>query len=87
MTDSNILIRIDKNLKKEFDALCKDIGITMSSALIMFIKKSVRENRIPFDLTGKRFSKEMIEDLKVALNEYPFDDSSNDHNKKRKKKD
>ncbi len=57
MTNSNIIIRIDENLKKEFESLCKDIGITMSAAFIMFIKKSIKENRIPFDLTGDKQSR------------------------------
>ncbi len=69
MADSNITIRIDKQLKKQFEMLCEDIGITMSSAFIMFIKKSIKENRIPFDLTGKRYSKEFIQTLKDALKE------------------
>ncbi len=76
-TDSNITIRIDAKLKKQFEALCDDIGISMSSAFIMFIKKSIKENRIPFDLTGKKYSKEFIQALKEALTEMkiegPFD--------------
>ncbi len=76
-TDSVIAIRIDTKLKKQFEALCDDIGITMSSALIMFIKKSLKENRIPFDLTGKKYSKEFIQALKEALTQMnlngPFD--------------
>lgn len=51
MAQSNICIRIDENLKKQFDYLCNELGLTMSTAINMFVKAVVRENRIPLDLS------------------------------------
>lgn len=51
MTQTNICIRVDENLKKQFDYLCNELGLTMSTAINMFLKTVVRENRIPFELS------------------------------------
>lgn len=52
MSQTNISIRTDAELKRDFERLCREIGMTMSTAFTVFMKKATRENRIPFDLTG-----------------------------------
>ena len=47
---SNINIRIDDKLKKEAEKLFNDLGINMSSAINVFLKQSVREQKIPFQI-------------------------------------
>ncbi len=65
--DSSMLsIRVDKKLKSEADALFKDLGINMSSAVNMFLTQCVREEAIPFKVTKKL---EPSDNLKEALNE------------------
>lgn len=49
---ANINIRMDANLKKQFEAFCADMGMTMTAAVNIFAKKAVRENRIPFEISG-----------------------------------
>ena len=49
---ANINIRMDANLKKQFEAFCADMGMTMTTAVNIFAKKAVRENRIPFEISG-----------------------------------
>ena len=51
MPQSNICIRMDENLKKQFEFLCNEFGLTMSTAINLFVKTVVRENRIPLDLS------------------------------------
>lgn len=48
---ATVNIRIDDNLKKETEELCKDLGLNMTTAVTMFFKKMVREQRIPFDVS------------------------------------
>lgn len=50
MAQTNINIRMDENLKKQFDAFCSEIGMNMSTAINIFVKKVVREQRIPFEI-------------------------------------
>lgn len=49
---ANINIRMDANLKKQFEAFCADTGMTMTTAINIFARKAVRENRIPFEISG-----------------------------------
>ncbi len=51
MANTNITIRMDENLKKQAEELFSDLGLSMSSAFIAFVKQSVREQRIPFMLS------------------------------------
>ena len=49
---ANINIRMDADLKKQFEAFCADMGMSMTTAFNVFAKKAVRENRIPFEISG-----------------------------------
>ena len=51
MAQTNVNIRMDENTKKEFNAFCNEIGISVSSAFNIFAKTVVREHRIPFEIT------------------------------------
>jgi len=47
---TNVNFRMDKNLKMQFEKLCDDLGLSMSTAFIVFAKTMVRQQRIPFDV-------------------------------------
>ena len=51
MSQTNINIRMDSDLKKQFEAFCSDIGMSMTTAFCVFAKKAVRERRIPFEIS------------------------------------
>ena len=51
MAQTNMQIRIDENLKEDFVKLCDELGLTVTTACCAFIKKSVAEQRIPFELS------------------------------------
>lgn len=51
MANINITIRIDKELKKEADNLFHELGMSFTTAVTIFAKQAVREQRIPFDIT------------------------------------
>ena len=48
---SNVSFRIDSNLKSQADALFSALGLNMTTAFNMFLRQSVREGKIPFDVT------------------------------------
>ena len=50
MANTSVNIRMDSDLKKQFEAFCNDVGMTMSTAFNIFAKKVVREYRIPFEI-------------------------------------
>ncbi len=55
MAQTNISIRIDEELKKQFEKFCSDTGMTMTTAFNIFVKKTVKEQRIPFEITADPF--------------------------------
>ena len=68
MAQTNISIRIDEDLKKQFEKFCEDTGMTMTTAFNIFIKKAVKEQRIPFEITADPFySTANMERLKKAV--------------------
>ena len=48
MAQTSVNIRMDEDLKREFNDFCKEVGMTMTTAFNVFAKKTVKENRIPF---------------------------------------
>ncbi len=50
MAQTNVNIRMDENLKQQFDHLCNELGLTMSTAFNVFAKTMVRQQRIPFEI-------------------------------------
>ena len=51
MAQKNINIRMDENLKEQFDHLCNELGMNMTTAFNIFAKTVVRQRRIPFDIS------------------------------------
>ena len=70
MAQTNVNIRMDEELKKQFDAFCSDIGMSMTTAICVFAKKAVRERRIPFEITADNdpfYSSANMERLKKSV--------------------
>lgn len=50
-TTANISIRMDADLKAQADALFTELGMNLSTAFNIFVRQSLREGRIPFDIS------------------------------------
>lgn len=50
MASSNLNIRVDERLKKQAEELFKDLGLSMSSAITVFLKTAVNYGGIPFEV-------------------------------------
>lgn len=55
MAQSNINIRMDDEVKREFDRVCTELGINMTVAITILAKKMIREQRIPFEVSVDPF--------------------------------
>ena len=66
MVTTNINIRVDAELKRTAEELFDDLGLTMSSAITMFLKSAVSHDGIPFEV--KRFNPNS--ETRAALAEY-----------------
>ena len=61
MAQTNVSIRMDAELKRQFEAFCADMGMTMTTAINIFAKKTVREYRIPFEIGAEKPNAETLE--------------------------
>lgn len=52
MTTSVVSFRMDDDLKKTFNNLCKDIGMSIATAFTVFAKSSVKNNKLMLNLEG-----------------------------------
>lgn len=55
---TTVNVRMDADLKREFDKVCNDLGLTMTTAVTILAKKMTREKRIPFEVSIDPFYNE-----------------------------
>ena len=58
MAQSMVNFRMDAELKKSMEQVCKELGISMTAAFTIFATKVSRERRIPFELAVDPFHSE-----------------------------
>jgi len=51
MKNINVTLRVDDELKKQADALFSELGLNLTTAFNIFLRQSVREQQIPFQIT------------------------------------
>ena len=61
MSNTNLNVRIDKDIKKAAEEVYAELGFNMSTAINMFLRASIRKGSIPFDLTLDMPNKETLE--------------------------
>ena len=49
MALATLTARVDENDKTSFDTFCSNVGLNTSTAINLFVKAVLRENRIPFE--------------------------------------
>ena len=54
MSNVNVTIRMDENLKKQADALFGELGMNLSTAFNIFVRQAVREQSIPFIIANRQ---------------------------------
>ncbi len=85
MAQSTMSIRVDSNDKKQFEEFCNAVGMNLSVAVNMFMKKVIREQRLPFEISVDPFYSEAnirrlekaakdIENGKYVIHEIPGGD-------------
>lgn len=47
--------RMDAELKKSMESVCREMGLSMTTAFTMFAAKVSRERRIPFEVNADPF--------------------------------
>jgi len=55
MGQTTLSVRMDEDVKSRFDAFCAEVGMNASVAVNLFVKKVIREQRIPFEISTDPF--------------------------------
>ena len=58
MAQTTLSVRMDDSLKSDFDKVCNELGLSMTTAITMLDKKMTREKRLPFDVSVDPFYSE-----------------------------
>ena len=75
MPQTTFSTRIDADLKSELETICKELGMTLTTAFTIFAKTVVRERRIPFELNLNKIRKDKYqwaEQKKIVLSQEDF---------------
>ena len=68
MSQTNINIRMDLELKKQFEKFCKETGLNMSTAFNMFVKSMLRTGGLPFEARIENYNVETIKAIQETEN-------------------
>ena len=62
MAQATFSVRMDEQLKKQFDSICNEFGMTTSTAFNIFARTVVRERKIPFEISApkEKYSPEKV---------------------------
>ena len=73
-------ISIDEQLKKEAQMLFADLGMDLTTAVTIYLRQAVREQRIPFEITrsAPSYAAMADEEMESDPNEYECYDSFDD---------
>lgn len=52
MAQATINLRMDADLKRNMEAICKAMGMNLTTAFTIFAKKVTAERRIPFEVSA-----------------------------------
>ena len=72
MAQATITARVDERDKVNFDTFCSNVGLNTSTAINLFVKAVLRENRIPFEIsqtTDSFYSESNINYIKKSVQE------------------
>ena len=78
MSQTTYSIRMDSDLKKDFDSVCEDFGMSATTAINVFAKAVVRERRIPFEIRSNNRGMEAFRRLRASAKENGIQDMDAD---------
>lgn len=71
MAQTMVNFRMDSELKKNMEQVCKEMGMSMTTAFTIFATKVSREKKIPFEISADPFySDANISAIKESLEQH-----------------
>ena len=69
MESMTINVRVNADDKKIFEQFCENVGMNVSTAVNMFIKSVIREQKLPFEVKSDISNEIIYQKLKEAEKE------------------
>lgn len=63
----NVTIRLDKDVKMEAESMFEDFGMNLSTAFNIFLRQSLRQRKIPFEISDPFFSESNLAHLRRGI--------------------
>ncbi|MDR1320509.1 MAG: type II toxin-antitoxin system RelB/DinJ family antitoxin [Gracilibacteraceae bacterium] len=63
----NVTVRVDEEIKRDFDSFCDNVGINITTAFNMFIKETLRTRQLPFIVTDVETQNRTRQELQKAF--------------------
>ena len=69
MESLTLNVRVDANDKRNFEQFCASVGMNVSTAVNIFIKTVLREQKLPFEIKSNLYEETIYKKLKEAETE------------------
>lgn len=66
MATATMTVRLDPQVKKQFDALCQQFGMSSNTAINVFVNQVVRSRSIPFTVTADAADNDIVRERALA---------------------
>lgn len=71
MSQKTVNVRMDEEVKRDFEIFCAAVGLNVSVAMNLFAKAVIREQRLPFEVglnVPNEVTKKAIDDVRNRKN-------------------
>ena len=58
MRSVNVTVRVDEDMKRDFDSFCENVGMNVTTAINMFMRATLRTRELPFIVTDTESPKQ-----------------------------
>ena len=65
----NVTIRLDREIKEQAEVMFNDFGMNLSTAFNIFVRQSLRQGRIPFEIYDPFYSEKNQARLARSIND------------------
>ena len=65
----NVTIRLDKDIKESAETMFRDFGMNLSTAFNIFVRQSLRQGKIPFEINDPFYSEKNQAELSRRIAE------------------
>lgn len=73
MSQVAMTVRMDSDLKKSFDSLCSQFGLSANAAMNVFARAVVQRGKIPFEIVSDKIA--AAESAQTAVDKYFADNN------------